>query len=133
MDNNQEKPQETSTVLIIEDDNFIGSILQKKLMNNGFRSLLTPTGAEGLSTLEKEAVDIVLLDILLPEMDGFEVLQKIKGNPKTQGVPVIMLSNLDQPEDVQKSMKLGAEDYLVKANFTTDKIIHKIHGVLAKK
>ena len=77
--------------------------------------------------------DLVLLDLILPGIDGFEVLSKMKEDPELQGIPVIILSNLGQRDDVQKGIDLGAKDYLIKAHFTPGEIVEKIKATLSAK
>lgn len=78
----------------------------------------------------KEAPDLILLDILMPKMDGFEVLEALKKSPDTKGIPVIMLTNLGQKEDVDRGIKLGAVDYLIKAHFVPSDTVARIKKVL---
>ena len=117
-------------ILIIEDDKFLAQLLAKKLSQENFQSLITPTGEEGLKRIEEESFDLVILDLLLPEMDGFEVLEKIKKNEKIKHIPVLILSNLGQKEEIKRGLELGATDYLVKANFTPNEIIEKVKTIL---
>ena len=118
-------------VLIIEDDSFLRELVVKKLSGEGFDIVEGVDGEDGLKKAqEEEGIDIVLLDIILPGMQGFEVLQKIKENPKTTGLPVIILSNLGQKEDIEKGMKLGAVDFMIKAHFTPSEIITKIKNII---
>jgi len=115
-------------VLLVEDDLFLREICAKKLAKEGFSVFEAIDGEEALKILEKNIPDVVLLDIILPAINGFDVLKKIRSNKnsKISKVPVIMLSNLGQEDDVKKAMDLGASNYLVKAHFTTDEITEKI-------
>jgi len=117
-------------ILIIEDDKFLAQLLAKKLNQEKFQSLITPTGEEGLKKTEEENFDLIILDLLLPEMDGFEVLKKIKENEKTKKIPILILSNLGQKEEIKRGLELGATDFLVKANFTPNEIIEKVKVIL---
>jgi DNA-binding response OmpR family regulator len=122
-------------VMLVEDDSFLRDICAKKLSKEGFEVYEAIDGEEALKIVEKVNPDIVLLDIILPAIDGFEVLEKIRSNPnlKTQKVPIIMLSNLGQKDDIEKALKIGANDYLVKAHFNTEEIIEKIKKELGKE
>lgn len=122
-------------VLIVEDDSFLRDICTKKLIKEGFRVIAAIDGEQALKDIEKNKIDIILLDIILPAIDGFEVLKKIRSHKKTniKNVPVIMLSNLGQDDDISKAMDLGANGYLIKAHFTTDEIVEKIKKELTKK
>jgi len=117
------------TVLIIEDDAFLRSLISKKLSSNGFAPLEAVDGETGLEKIKKEKPDLILLDLLLPTINGFEVLSEIKENPSTAPIPVIILSNLGGKEDVEKGLKLGASDYLIKAQFTPEEIIVKVKKI----
>jgi len=89
-------------------------------------------GQKQLKKVKEEKYRIVLLDLVLPGVDGFEILKKIKEDPKTKGISVIILSNLGQQEEVERGLRLGAEDYLIKAHFTPDEIISKIQKILKR-
>ena len=121
------------TVLLVEDDSFLRDICAKKLSKEGFTVYEAVDGENALSILDSISPDIVLLDIILPTIDGFGVLEKIKAHKKAKvkNVPVIMLSNLGQKDDIEKAMAMGASNYLVKAHFTTEEIINKIKKELS--
>lgn len=120
------------TILIVEDDQFLRDLLAKKLIDEGFEVETAIDGQEGLEKIRQVKPSLILLDIMLPTIDGFEIMRQIKkGNDKTViNIPVVMLTNLGQESDIQKGKELGAVDYLVKANFTTDEIIQKVRNVL---
>ena len=90
-------------------------------------------GETGVTKMEEEKPDLVLLDLILPGIDGFEVLRRVKANTAVSSVPVIILSNLGQRDDVEKGIELGAVDYLIKAHFTPGEIVEKIKAVLSQK
>jgi len=119
-------------ILIVEDDKFLRELLLRKLKNNEFNVSVAVDGTEALKKIKEEEYKIVLLDLVLPGVDGFEILKRIKEDPKTSKVAVIILSNLGQQEEVEKGLRLGAEDYLIKAHFTPDEIISKIEKILNK-
>lgn len=121
-------------VLLVEDEAFLREICSKKLANSGFEVYTALDGEQALQYVEKVLPDIVLLDIILPAIDGFEVLTKIRSSQvaKIKSVPVIMLSNLGQDDDIKKALSLGANNYLIKAHFTTDEIGQKIKDALKK-
>lgn len=122
-------------VLIVEDDFFLREICAKKLIKEGFTVFEAIDGEQSLKEVEEIKPDIILLDIMLPAIDGFEVLSKIRSNKdqKIKKVPIIMLSNLGQEEDIKKAIELGADSYLVKAHFTTEEIANKIKKTLKIK
>ena len=117
-------------ILIVEDEKTLRFLLAQKLVEEDFDVVEVIDGEEGLQKLKENKIDLVLLDLLLPGIDGFEVLSKIKRDSKLNSIPVIILSNLGQVEEIEKGLKLGAADYLVKANFTLDEIVAKIKKVL---
>ena len=121
-------------VLLIEDDKFLSEICATKLNREGFEVTLAIDGETGLRQAQQEIHDIILLDIRLPGMDGFQVLEKLKSSndPKVKNVPVVIMSNFGQEDYVSKAMSMGAVDYLVKASFTTDEIVNKITAILKK-
>jgi DNA-binding response OmpR family regulator len=113
-------------ILIVEDDKFLRDLLSKKLQDENLTIVAAVDGEEGVKKAEEETPDLMLLDLILPGMNGFDVLKKIKENSKTSEIPVIVLSNLGQKEDVERALSLGAKDYLIKANFTLEEIFDKI-------
>ena len=118
------------TILIIEDDKFLRELIAQKLLKEGYEIFEAIDGEDGIKKIKGEKPDLVLLDLILPGIDGFEVLSKMKEEPQISSIPVIILSNLGQREDVEKGLGLGAVDYLIKAHFTPGDIIEKIKKVL---
>ena len=114
------------TILIIEDDKFLRELIGQKLIKEGYKTSEAVDGEEGMKKLKEDKPDLVLLDLILPGIDGFEVLSRMKDDPAFSKIPVIILSNLGQKDDVEKGLKLGAVDYLIKAHFTPGEIIDKI-------
>ncbi len=112
-------------ILIIEDDVFLNELMAKKLIEEGFDVLKAANGEEGLDRTRQDRPDLILLDLILPGMDGFEILEKLKEDPETSSIPVIILSNLGQREDIERGFDLGADDYLIKAHFTPDEIVER--------
>jgi len=119
------------TILIIEDDKFLRDLIAQKLLREGFGIAEAVDGEKGLKKVKEVKPDLILLDLILPGMDGFEVLAKIKEEPVLAEIPVIILSNLGQKDDIERGLKLGAIDYLIKAHFTPGEIIEKIKKVLS--
>lgn len=117
-------------VLLIEDDNFLVNIYKTKFEMEGFKVSVSENGEAGLVEIKKKKPDIVLLDILLPKMDGFTVLEKVKNDKEIKDIPVILLTNLGQKDDVQKGLDLGAADYLIKAHFKPSETVDKVRKVL---
>lgn len=125
-------PNSPKKILIIEDDVFLNELMAKKLVEEGFDVIKAVNGEEGLELTRQEKPDLILLDLILPGMDGFEILEKIKEEPETSVIPVIILSNLGQREDIEKGFDLGADDYLIKAHFTPDEIVERARAPFRK-
>jgi len=120
-------------ILIVEDDKFLRELIAKKLIKEGFDVEEAIDGEEGLRKAREVLPDLILLDLILPGIDGFEVLKTLKDDPKLSLIPVVILSNLGQRDEVEKGLSLGAVDFLIKAHFTPEEIVEKIKLVLAKK
>jgi DNA-binding response OmpR family regulator len=117
-------------ILIVEDDKFLRELISMKLQKEGYTIIEAVDGEEGEKKIKEEKPDLILLDLILPGIDGFEVLSRIKEDPTVSSIPVIILSNLGQKEEIEKGLKLGAIDFLVKAHFTPGEIIEKIKNIL---
>jgi len=117
-------------ILIVEDDKFLRDLITQKLNAENFDVVIAQDGEEGIRKIEEEKPDLVILDLLLPVIDGFEVLKRMKANSKIADTPVIILSNLGQKEDVERGMALGAKDYMIKAHFTPNEVIDKVKKYL---
>jgi len=109
-------------ILLAEDDSVIGPMYETKLTQDGFSVVLAVDGATALEALNKEKFDLVLLDIIMPQLDGFSVLEEIRSNSKIKNMPVIMLTNLGTDEDIEKGKKMGVIDYLVKSSLTPTEV-----------
>jgi len=114
-----------SVVLIIEDDAFLIKIYQVRFRAEGIDVWTATDGSEALSFLVKEPPNIVLLDLMLPNVSGWDVLIAVRKNDKWKSVPVIILSNLGQPEDIERGKELGATDYIVKANVRINDVVER--------
>ena len=119
-------------LLIVEDDKFLRDLATQKLAKENFDVMAAIDGEQGIAIAEKEIPQIILLDILLPGIDGFEVLKRVRANPALADTRVIMLSNFGQREDIEKALGAGADQFLVKANFTLDEIIEEAKKIMAK-
>lgn len=118
-------------ILIVEDDEFLRSLTAKRLEREGYKVVVAVDGESAIGIANTEKPNLVLLDLLLPGISGFDVLTKLRADSAFASTPVVVFSNLGQREDIEKAKKLGATDFLIKANFTLDDVIVKI-GVALK-
>lgn len=119
------------TVLIVEDDEFLAEIYKRQFQNDGFDSQVALNGESALSVLQGSAFDVIILDIMLPKMDGLTLLGEIKKNQKTAKIPVVMLSNLSQDSTVKQALALGAKGYLVKAQYLPPQVVEEVKKYLS--
>ena len=119
-------------ILIIEDDSFLSEMYAAKFTESGFEIEVAFDGSVGLAKIENFNPDLVLLDIVLPKMDGFEILKKIKENEKLKKIPIILLTNLGQKSEVEKGLSLGADEYIIKAHFTPTAVVTRVKEILNK-
>ncbi len=119
-----------SKILIIEDDSFLGDVLVRKLAGEGFSVSLAKDAEQGLKDIASMRPDMVLLDIILPKMNGYEMLEKKQNDPAIKNIPVIIISNSGQQVDVARAQSLGAKDYLIKADFDPDEVVAKVQQYL---
>ena len=117
-------------VLVVEDDNFLANIYKTKFEMEGFKVSVSENGEIALTDIKRKKPDIILLDILLPKMDGYTVLENFKKDPELKQIPVIMLTNLGQKDDVEKGLSMGAVDYLIKAHFKPSETVAKVKKAL---
>ena len=122
----------SAKILVVEDETFLVKIYAVKLKKEGFEVSIANDGEEAVKMAASVKPDLILLDLILPKMNGFEALEKIRANPDNKKTPVIVLSNLGQEEDIKRAETLGADDYLVKANFSIQDIVAKIRETLDK-
>lgn len=119
-----------SRILIIEDDPVLGSVITEKLNASGYDANLVTDGAVGIETVRKMRPDIVLLDILLPTKNGYEIMEEISRDDAIKDIPVVIISNSGQPVEIERMIKLGAKDYLIKAQFTPEEVLTKVRAQL---
>ena len=119
-------------VLIVEDDEFLRSLTAKRLEKEGYEVAVAVDGETAVGTIQEEKPNLILLDLLLPGLNGFQVLEKIKALDDLKDIPVVVFSNLGQREDIEKAKSLGANDFLIKANFTLDDVTAKVNEYLKK-
>ena len=117
-------------ILIIEDDPFLSEMYLAKLSQSGFKTEIAADGKKGMEKIKTSRPDLILLDIVLPKIDGFEILKKIKKDSKLKKIPVILLTNLGQKNEVEKGLNLGADEYIIKAHFTPTAVVAKVKEIL---
>jgi DNA-binding response OmpR family regulator len=119
-------------ILIIEDDRFLSSILKTRLEKDGLNVLQAYDGDEGIEMVRKEHPSLVLLDLIMPKVSGFEVMEKIASDPELSSTPVMIASNLGQDSDIQKARNLGAIDYYVKVRTSIDELAQIVKNLVEK-
>ncbi len=117
-------------ILVVEDETFLVKIYSVKLKKEGYEVTIATDGEEAVRMAAEVKPDLILLDLILPKLNGFEALERIRQNPVNKTTPVLVLSNLGQEEDIKRAEALGATDYLVKANFSIQDIVAKIRTVI---
>jgi DNA-binding response OmpR family regulator len=115
-----------NNILIVEDENFLIQVLKDNLTARGYRIDVAKDGEEAVKKIGKKKPDLILLDILMPQKDGFYVLEEIKKNPKWKLIPVIVLSNLGEDAAIKRAMDMGANDYFVKSQHAIGEVIKKV-------
>jgi len=118
-------------ILLAEDDRFLRRAAETTLKRHGFTVLTASDGADALRVARAEMPDLMLLDLIMPKLQGFEVLKTLKQDPATEGIPIIVLSNLSQPSDVQQAMEGGAVAYFVKADLSLQGLVECVEKALA--
>ncbi len=124
-------PNQTK-ILVVEDDQFLGGLLVKQLTSEGAVVTHVASGEGVLAAVEKDMPAIMILDVLLPGIDGFNVLSQIRANDKLKDLPVIFLTNMQSEADLEKGKKLGAKSFLIKSMVTIDEIVKEVVDTLAK-
>lgn len=126
-------PKFNSKILLVEDDKMLADMYITKFSKEGLQVMRAEDGAKGLEMAKKEKPDLILLDIIMPKLDGFAVLKEIKQSNDMPNTHILLLTNLGQSEDVEKGRQLGADDYFIKANHTPAEIVEKVKYMLTKK
>ena len=118
------------TMLIIEDDPTMLRGLRDNFQSEAYHVMTASDGEAGLTAALNGSPDLILLDIMLPDIDGFDVLETLKSSPETKKIPVIIMSNLGQPEDKKQGKALGAQNYIVKSDLSLDDVVKKVRELL---
>lgn len=129
--NDKKKFLSGKKVMWVEDDQFLSDLISRKLTAQGCTLLYAKTGEDALKILETEAPDIIILDLLLPGISGFDVLEKVKADNKLKTIPIVILSNYSQNNEIERATKLGAARFLIKASIVLDDLVRELQGVLS--
>jgi len=122
---------DTKTILLVEDDVLVRQMYARRLLTEGFRILEASDGVEGLAKLLNETVDLILLDVMMPKMNGYEMLQRVRKDPAIKDIAVIVLTNLnDRPEEIEKIKELGVKEYILKSDITLAELTKKVSSYL---
>ena len=119
-------------ILVIEDDSFLSGLVSGKLEQDGFQVFTAANGEVAIQTATKEIPDLVILDLMMPKIDGFAVLEQIKKNDALKSKPVIVFSNITDENEMIRVKNMGANEYMIKSNFTLDELVDKIKSLLPK-
>ncbi|MBL7150165.1 MAG: response regulator [Candidatus Pacebacteria bacterium] len=119
-------------ILLIEDEEIMIDLLQRKLTVEGYEISVGRDGKEGLGKMKEVKPDLVLLDIIMPKMDGFEVMEEMQKDRELKKIPVIVISNSGQPVEIDKAQELGAKDWLIKTEFDPQEVIDKVKKQIGK-
>jgi CheY-like chemotaxis protein len=122
----------TKKILLMEDEEIMINLLKKKLVKEGYEVLVAKDGDEGLKMLKemKPKPDLILLDIIMPKLGGFEVMEEMKKDKELQDIPVIIISNSGQPVELERAKNLGAKDWVIKTDFDPQEVIIKVKKIL---
>lgn len=119
-------------ILIIEDEDVLGRLLNNKLIEQGYEVVWSKDGQDGYEQIESFSPDLILLDIILPKMNGFEVLEKMRLSDNLKRIPVIVISNSGQPVEIERAQQMGVKDWLVKTEFDPEEVVDKVTRQLSK-
>ncbi len=124
--------QKKVKILVVEDEAFLLDLYETRLEQEGYEVIKANNGAEGLSLAQLELPKVILLDILMPQVDGYEMLGSLKQGEKTKNIPVIIFSNLSQREEIEKGLELGANDFIIKTSVTPSEMVDKVKSFLKR-
>jgi|SRR3989344_5530509 len=119
-------------ILIVEDEEILLNVLKDRFEAEGWEVTVAKNGEEAMTAINKASFELVLLDLLMPKKDGFQVLEEVRNNPELKNLPIIVLSNLGGDEDIKKALALGANDYFVKTQHPLSEVVEKVNA-LAKE
>jgi len=119
-------------ILLVEDEEIMINLLEKKLVSEGYEISVARDGDEGLQKIKEVKPDLILLDIIMPKMGGFEVMVEMQKNPEFKDIPIVVISNSGQPVEIDRAQKLGAKDWLIKTEFDPQEVLDKVINQIGK-
>lgn len=119
-------------ILLVEDEEIIINLLQRKLQKEGYEVCVARNGEDGLEAMRKEEPDLILLDVIMPKLGGFEVMEEMNKSPELKKIPVVVISNSGQPVELDRAKALGAKDWLIKTEFDPQEVIDKVVKQIGK-
>jgi CheY-like chemotaxis protein len=119
-------------ILLVEDEKIMINLLEKKLTQEGYDVRVAVNGEEGLKAMREEKPDIVLLDIIMPKLGGFEVMEEMGKDPVLKEIPIVIISNSGQPVELDKAKELGARDWLIKTEFDPQEVVEKVEKQIGR-
>ena len=122
----------TKKILLIEDEEIIINVLERKLIQGGYKTFVARDGEEGIKKIKEEKPDLVLLDIIMPKKGGFEVMEEMQEDQEMKKIPIIIISNSGQPVELDKAQRLGAKDWLIKTEFDPEEVLKKVIKQIGK-
>lgn len=120
------------TVLLVEDEPLLANLLEQRIKKEGFNVIVNRDGEEALKTLHEKKPDLILLDVILPKISGFELMEALRADPQLERAPIIIISNLGQESDIEKGQSLGAIQYFVKAKVSIEELVQNVKMFLEK-
>lgn len=117
-------------ILIVEDDQFVSELYEHQFTKYGFATSVVPDGEKALQNVKVDKFDVILLDIMIPKIDGVEVLKQLKAGSSTKDIPVVILSNLGQDELIKQALQIGAKAYIIKSLYTPDQVVAEVRSML---
>lgn len=125
--------QDKKKIIIAEDEPILIDMYKLYFERAGYQVLNAENGRQCIDVAKAEKPDLILLDILMPKLDGWEVLKNLKTDPETKKIPILVFSNLGQTQEIQKGLDLGADDYVIKSDMTPKELLEKVEGMIAKQ
>jgi DNA-binding response OmpR family regulator len=124
--------QKKKKIIIAEDEPTLMGMYKLYFERADFEVIGVENGSECIDSAKKDVPDLILLDIMMPKVDGWEVLKNLKNDPEAKKIPILVFSNFGQPQEIQKGLDMGADDYVVKSNLTPKEVLDKVNQMILK-